>query len=244
MSLREIVDSVERREKTLTVFNPDDGEAVVDDLADYFGDRNLEVRGESTPSGRPREFAVLDVDGVVLSAVELSALRDLVASVPTGLDSEPVEDEAYSEVLQHVSEQTFTSYSTEEMTAATREIEDRAHRVGSGTMHVGFQTLRNLRVQADRYRDLAELGLDLTLYATPDGDVPDVRSADVVVTDAPDVEDHWFVAFDGGDAKRQECALLAEERAPGQFYGFWTYDPDVVERIFDELRGREDLLSA
>lgn len=243
MSLREIVDSVERREKTLTVFNPGSAD-VVEELADYFADRNLEVREETTPSGRPEAFAVLDVDGVVLTAVELASLRELMASVPTGVGTTEIGDRPYSELLQYVTEETFTSYSTEQMLAATREIEDRARRVASGSMHVGFQTLQHLRNQADRYRELDDLGVDLTLYATPNGDVPEVGSADVVVTDADDVAEHWFVAFDGGDATRQECALVAAERSPGQFYGFWTYDPEVVERIFDELDGREDLVSA
>lgn len=46
----------------------------------------------------------------------------------------------------------------------------------------------------------------------------------------------WFVAFDGGADVFQSCALLAEERTPGEFYGFWTYDPALVGRLVTYLR--------
>ena len=46
----------------------------------------------------------------------------------------------------------------------------------------------------------------------------------------------WFVAFDGGESELRTCALLAEEREPGAFYGFWTYDPALVGRLVDYLR--------
>jgi len=47
--------------------------------------------------------------------------------------------------------------------------------------------------------------------------------------------DYWFVVFDGGDNEQEACALLAEERHPGSFYGFWTYDPAMVAELITYL---------
>jgi hypothetical protein len=32
--------------------------------------------------------------------------------------------------------------------------------------------------------------------------------------------------------------LLAEEREPGGFYGFWSYDPETVDDVIDYLTER------
>lgn len=45
----------------------------------------------------------------------------------------------------------------------------------------------------------------------------------------------WCVAFDGAGLDHEKCALLVEERTPGGFYGFWTYDPGTVDYIVDHL---------
>jgi hypothetical protein len=39
------------------------------------------------------------------------------------------------------------------------------------------------------------------------------------------------------DAERdaEKRALLAEERERDQFYGFWTFDEDIVDTILDRL---------
>jgi len=37
-------------------------------------------------------------------------------------------------------------------------------------------------------------------------------------------------------------ALLAEEREPRAFYGFWTYDAATVEWIVDHLRSHYGVL--
>jgi DICT domain-containing protein len=49
----------------------------------------------------------------------------------------------------------------------------------------------------------------------------------------PEIEDTWFVAFDGGRDDRK-CALVAEERDEG-FYGFWSYRPETVDAVIDHL---------
>ncbi|MFC7175670.1 hypothetical protein [Halosegnis marinus] len=39
------------------------------------------------------------------------------------------------------------------------------------------------------------------------------------------------------DTRRDSCALLAVERDPGSYRGFWTYDPERVDEIVLALRG-------
>lgn len=237
MGLGEIVDAVERREKTLTVFNPDPA-GVVDELAEQFADLTTAVRTETTPSGRPADFATLEVDGRVLEAATLGALRDAAAAVPAG-PGEIRDDAGQCALLQYLSEATLSSCDRERLLAAARELEDWARRVGDGTLLVGVQTASNLRERRARYADLAARNLDVRCYATPDGDGALIDGASIDLVDDPDVRDHWFVLFDGVTDDRQCAALLGAERAPGSYDGFWTHDPEVVERVLARVRERE-----
>jgi len=252
MALSDVLESVEQSERTLTVFNPtpsaalpaggdgrdgdqSDGRDVVTELETALADRNVRIESATTPSGRPENFAVLEVDGIVLATVDVAALDGLLDAAPSeGLGFETGD---YDEVLRHLQEATFTSYDRPRMLEATREIEDRAFRVGHGHLRAGFQTLNRLAKQRDRYVELARRGLDVTVYATPNGDRPELPGVDVVIAETAEIRDNWFVAFDGGGQSGQQCALLAEERSDG-FYGCWTYDPDVVEWMSTYLADR------
>lgn len=232
MGLGDIVQTVERREKTLTVLNPHPDDPVVDLLASYFADRAVEIRADATATGRPTDVAVLEQAGSVIAVVSLEKLRRVVeqaSTYATGLD---VDYGPYLELLNHLEEATFTSSSRAQMLATTREIEDRAFRVGSGRLHAGFQDAVNLREERERYAGLAERGLDVSAHIAATDAPPSIPGVSVDVVDDPDVADFWAVAFDGGEADHQQCALVAEERAPGRYYGFWTYDPEIVERTF------------
>lgn len=288
MGFGDVVAAVEDREKSLTVFNPPPETDVVDEVAEYLADYNVAVRAERTESGRPAEFVVLDVDDVVLTAFDLARLQEAIEAVPVA-DGPGVEPGPFDDVLEHLAEATFTSYSHDRMLAASREIEDRALRVGTGRLVAGFQTADTLRGELERYAELARTGLEVTCFAAPaddaseaastddrasespaddrsvatsgddrsaaspadevggDGergapavDLPELDDGTVVLRDDAEVREYWFVAFDGGDAEHQQCALLAEERSPGSFYGFWSYDPDVVERVLRAVPGAED----
>lgn len=261
MSLADVIESVKRSERTLTVFNPvgtdtdradssgnesasNDGEGdepnaadVVEDLRTTLADRNVAVRGQTTESSRPRDFAVLDMDGVVLATVDVESLESMLE--PSGTDSGRLgfDTGEYTDVLRHLQETTFTSFDRSRMLQATREIEDRSFRIGHGELHVGFQTLDRFRDEGQLYQDLADEGLSVTAYAQPGGEVPDVPNVTVKTPDEDEIATHWFVAYDGGGEPSQECALLAEERSDG-YYGCWTYDPDVVDWILTHLRDR------
>jgi DICT domain-containing protein len=109
--------------------------------------------------------------------------------------------------------------------------------MGKGALHSGFQTLSILEPQMDVYTRLAENeGLDVHAYAAPDTDVPS-HDTDLTihVERSDEIRRSWFVVYDGAGIDVNKCALLAEERDPRTFYGFWTYDPDTVDWILDYL---------
>ncbi len=230
MSLTELIAGVEDHEKTLTVFNADD--AATTELRDQFADRNLTVTSETTQSGKPGEFVTLSDDGEVLTATSLDRLRSTLADGETviGLSESP-----YRPLLEYLDETMFTSWSTDRMVAASREIEDRAWRVGDGELYAGFQYLSTLRGELPAYERLGSKNLDVHAYATPDEDPPNHLGFTLHIERAEEIEKSWFVVFDGNGDDANKCALLAEEREPRAFYGFWTYDPSTVDWIIDYL---------
>jgi DICT domain-containing protein len=231
MGLFELIAAVDAEEKTLTVFNPEAGVPAA--LRDHFADRNLTVETAESAAG-PDNYAVLSRDGEFLTAIGVSDVLAPTRGVTPGFGRE-----TYEPVLDELDETMFTSYDRERMVAASKEIEDRAWRSASGELHAGFQTCSRFASQADVYAHLADRGtLDVHVYVHPEGsDGLDLPAGPAVHrTTATEIHDTWFVAYDGDGMDEAKCALLAEERRPGSFYGFWTYDPDRVDAIVDHLR--------
>jgi DICT domain-containing protein len=226
MSLRRLIDRVRSREKTLTVYAPRNA-GVVDAVRDYFASQHVSVEHEPTTDAAPH--AVLSDDGDYLASVGVDALRALAAAEPHAIG----EDAPYRPILEHLDRTTFTSYSREQMTQASREIEDRAWRANGGSLHAGFQRLSNVEAQRDTYETLAASDVDVHVYGEPDVDLGDVP---FTVHGAHDEEiaATWFVVFDGGGDRHQSSALLAKSEGE-HYYGFWTYDADLVEEALSEL---------
>ena len=239
MSLTELIAGVEEHEKTLTAFNADDA---VETLREQFHDRNLTVAAERTPSGRPESFTVLSADGEFVTA---APVEEVIEATDARTDPE-FGDETYRPVLDHLDETMFTSYDIGQMVAASREIEDRAWRIGEGTLHSGFQYLSIFDEQMDVYGRLADREqLNVQTYAYPDAEVPDHDTELTIHVERSDeIERSWFVVCDGAGIDVNKCALLAEERESRAFYGFWTYDPSTVDWIIDHLESTYGLLES
>ena len=240
MSLTELIAGVEDHEKTLTVFNAE--ASVVTELRERFADRNVTVRPETTGSGRPGEFLTLSDGDTVYTATDLDSLLETLEHRERHLGSE-----GRRSVLDHLDETMFTSWSIDRMVAASREIEDRAWRVGSGALHAGFQTLSTLRGELDLYERLGDSDVDVHAYAVPDTEPPERTAFRLHLDRSEEIARSWFVVFDDerGDAAAstsQKCALLAEEREPRRFYGFWTYDDATVDWIVAHLESRYGVL--
>jgi DICT domain-containing protein len=238
MSLSELIAGVEAHEQTLTVFNADASAA--EDLRDRFADRNVRVVRETTGSGRPGEFLTLSDGDGVYTATDIDSFYGSLGERDRVLG----EDDAGG-VLDHMDETLFTSWSIGRMVAASREIEDRAWRVGEGSLYAGFQTLSTLQGELDLYERLGDSAVDVHAYAVPDTDPPAHSTFRLHLDRSEEIARSWFVVFDDGasdDATSQKCALLAEEREPREFYGFWTYDPSTVDYIVDHLETRYGML--
>jgi DICT domain-containing protein len=231
MGLFELIAAIEAEEKTLTVFNPEAG--VPTALREHFADRNLSIERAESDAG-PRNYAVLSRDDDFLAAIDVGDVLGAVSGVTPGFTKE-----SYEPVLDELDETLFTSYDTDRMVAASKEIEDRAWRRAAGELHAGFQTCGRFASQSTVYEHLADRGtLGVHVYAHPEGreDLGALAEPVLHLSSSTEVRDTWFVAYDGGGVDEMKCALLAEERRPASFYGFWTYDPAAVEELVDYLR--------
>ncbi|RDI69631.1 DICT sensory domain-containing protein [Halopelagius longus] len=229
MSLMDLVAGVEGAERTLTVYNPEPG--VVEELRERFADRNLAVVTRTTLGG-PGNFVVLSHRESFVTALDAAEL--LRGDSGARGESAPT---PYRSILDHLDETTFTSYDRRRMLAASREIEDRAWRVGDGSLHAGFQSVEHFERQREVYERLGGRDeLSVHAYVRPSSRVRPVENVRLHLERSAEIRDSWFVAFDGGSEADSRCALLATKRDPGRFYGFWTYDSETVEYVVDHLR--------
>jgi DICT domain-containing protein len=229
--LREFLDEAASSGRTITVFAPQPCESV----ENYFEARNVSVEHEPIPDDGTGGFVVLSVDGEFAGSAAMAAVRHLVS--PTDAELEPGASEAVRATANLLAETTFVAFEKRPLLAASREFEDRAYRVGHGTLRAGFQSGSALESQRDVYATLGtESLLDVHVYGDFDRK-PDVPGVTVHAEEATELGAFWFVAFDGGDDDRQACALLAEEveTDPGTFRGFWSYDAEFVADIDDYL---------
>ena len=232
MTLRQLVGAIRNRERELVVFNAGDADRLRRELAASFETQNVRVTTRRTASGRPTDVAVLSGADSVLEILDVDLLWDFLDHDPSGLG---VADAAYADLLRHLKETTFTSYDTERMLYASREIEDRARRVGRGRIHTGFQRCSVIGDQRAIYTDLAGRGLDVHAYGVPDTTPPELDGIRLHAVDADEIAATWFVVYDGGGDDTQKTALIAEERGDDAFYGAWTYDPGIVDAAVDYL---------
>lgn len=230
MELRDVVDTVRGRRKALTVYAQ--SVDVADELRDYFASQNVAIHYTHCGFEEP-EHVVLSERGEFEIAVSLEAIKALLnddAPTPVG------EDAPYKPVLASLDDTTFSSYDRRQTLYATREVEDRAWRVGVGTLHAGFQTLSTFLEERETYERLARSDLDLHVHGAPDAPEPDIEGVTVHPSNHPDITDTWFAVYDGGPDERQKSALVAEEHADGRFHGVLTYDGDLVDRALAALR--------
>ncbi|QLG27499.1 hypothetical protein HUG10_08010 [Halorarum halophilum] len=234
MSLRDVIDDVEGREKRLTLYDPPT-ESIRTELEEYFASQQVRIEVATTDSNRSG-YAVLTAgdDGRVLAAVDLRRLRGLRVGRPD--DGHP-----FAPIFEHLADTTFTSFDVGQLLAASREMEDRAWRHGVGELHAGFQNAGALRDQTEVYEGLATRDLDVHVYCAPEPSVPPLEGVTVHQEGTAEIRESWFVVYDGGGAPDSACALLAQERDPPderRFYGVWTYDPGTVRSVLDHLTER------
>lgn len=235
MNLRKTIEFIRTLEKELALFNVDSSDPISQELTSFFQTRNVRITTNRTASGAPAEVAVLSTETEVLVIVDLDILRELITHSLASADVIGIVDTEYEAVLGHLKETTFTSYDTEQMLYASREIEDRARRIGQGTIHAGFQQCSLMHPQRSIYTDLARQGLDVHMYGVFDTSPPDIEKGQVHTSETTEIATMWFVIFDGAGDDTQKSALIAEEQDQDTFYGAWTYDTGIVDRVLEYL---------
>ncbi|PCR90158.1 DICT sensory domain-containing protein [Natrinema ejinorense] len=234
-SLRESFETVTRRRKTLEIHT--DEESVATELRHQFDTRNVDVTHQPLGSIDETGFVIIRTDdGEFQGALGIDQFEAILSPdihPPWELD-EP--DHDHAELFRFLENTLFSSYSRRQMIATSREIEERAWRVGRGRLYAGFQRAGALRAQADIYERFGtHESITVAVFLDEQRDVafPDPVT---VITDADsELGAFWFVVFDGGGSDLHQCALVAEERDPGQYYGFWTFEPTIVSELFAYL---------
>ncbi|WP_134672379.1 DICT sensory domain-containing protein [Halorussus marinus] len=233
MTISTIVDDVTGSSQTLTVYDPSDPNAV-SQIADYFEVQNVTVEEAETADG-PEGFAVLHDEGEFLAAADVEELQAAVTLDSGVLDATGFDEIAYPDLIGAVDDKTFTAYGKRRMILASREVEERSWYARGGELHSGFQRLSLLAEQWDLYTRIADRGVDVHVYGEPDWEPPANDSITVHASDDAEIRDAWFVAFESPEPDG-DCALVADEREPNVFCGFWTFDDGVVADVFDHLR--------
>jgi len=244
MSLSEIVQDTGTGEKTLRICNFTGDRSELKGIARYFSSQEVELTVDRTESSLPRDVVFLEADGRLLAA---DPVRDLQAYVEgwersetPGLRTEP------PSVIESMTETRFESYDKRRMIHASRLVEFRGWNVGEGELHAGFQQLSKIDFQRNVYRNLGRSDLDVHVYGADDGGA--VSSAEemglqVHASDADEIVDHWWVAYDGNGDDEDKSLLLAQERGPNEFFGFWSDDSALVDDTIARLETLQDSLT-
>jgi len=244
VSLAEIIGEHESHRKTLTVRNQDAPEPIERMLRRMVEAPDVEVR-DGDPEEEPGNVLVLEGEHGPKFAV--STLEDVAESVLlvnadlyiTGTRS--VDEVDTPEVIAGLAETTFTVADKRKMLLIEicRHVESLAHRHGSGRLHAGFQQLSRIddeRGTRQVYEDLVDVGVDAHVYGIgpPEGNVtPD--GVTVHASDDEEIRRSWFVV--STDCPRyRKAALLAREVGPNEWSGFWTFEPELVDRVDRYLR--------
>lgn len=230
-----LVDEVEAAGRTLTLYNPTAPEDRLELIERYFDVTTVSVRRARTDDGTPTDFAVLHDDERFVAACDVDTLSAAVDPTAAFASTESPRPDAPT-LLSEIDQSTFTEYGKRRMILASRDVEKRGWRVGAPAIHVGFQEFSRLRTQLDLYRRLSDR-LTVHLYGDPDWE-PSLDGVVLHGYSTPEIRDHWFVVYESPEATDQpgSCAILAEEREPNVYAGFWTGRRPLADRVLDRLR--------
>ncbi|QZA89247.1 hypothetical protein K0C01_03620 [Salinarchaeum sp. IM2453] len=227
MGLADIVDTVRERSATLRVYNTEE-QSMIEELRGHLADRNIEIITERTTTGRPNNTAVLEHPDRSPSAYPVPELLEMLQA----------EREMASRLSRHIDERSFPARDTQEMVHMSREIEDRAMRIGEGTLHAGFQYVSSFKDQQETYESLANQSMDVNIYAVPDEDPPESEQITLHLETTDEIEQTWFVVYDGGGDPLQQCALIAIAEDNDTYKGVLTYEPSIIEQSINHLNDK------
>jgi len=220
---------VQDHDRQFTVYGRDEEM----DIETQFAPCRVTVIERDLPPHGPDPFVVIEEDGEFAGAISLSEVRELLTPPFTRPD-EHIKDDislGYRILFAVLDETVFTAMDRGQLLAVSREIEERAFRVGAGTLRVSFQTLSTFASQVDIYRHLAtETDLDIHIYCEADRTPPAIPGITYHDYATDSHSQYWVLAFDGGPDTSHPCGLVAREDHD-TYAGFWTDDTALVSDI-------------
>lgn len=227
MTFASLIDEVRERNRTVTVYRRGDPTEIETWLANH----GVAVESRPLPVGGPDAFMEIKTDGETVGIIAVDAVEQLLTPPIRRPGDRHDISEGYRVLFEMLERTVFSGMTRRELLAVSREIEDRAFRVGDGTLRVSFQTLSTFRSQLDVYRALGtETSLDIHVYGVGDWTPPSIPGVTYHADGTARVDPYWVLAYDGGPAATQACGLVAEERGD-EYTGFWANDFATVEHI-------------
>lgn len=227
MTFTSLIDEVRERNRAVVVYRRGDPPEIETWLANH----GVPVESRPLPIGGPDPFMEIKTGGEVVGIIGVDAVEQLLIPPVRRPGDRTDVSEGYRVLFELLEQTVFSGMTRRELLAVSREIEDRAFRVGEGTLRVSFQTLSTFRSQLDVYRTLGtETSLDIHVYGVGDWTPPPISGVTYHAEGTTRVDPYWVLAYDGGPHATQACGLVAEERAD-EYTGFWANDAATVERI-------------
>ena len=229
--INELIAELRNREHQFTIYRRGDQPEIEVWLADH----GVAVESRSLPPGGPEPFVEIKTDGEVVGVIGIEAVEGLLEPpISRPGDRDDISD-GYRVLFDVFEKMVLSGMNRRELLAVSREIEDRAYRVGEGTLRVNFQTLSTFRSQTEVYRTLTtETDLDIHIHGLDDWTPPTITGITYHIDEAERFEPYWALAYDGGPTDSQACGLVAQEHS-NDYTGFWTNDPALVEEIATAL---------
>jgi len=237
--IREFLDEVSCQDVSLVTINRTQPKPAQELLADAFSTQSVDLVERTLPQAADDIVALRR--GGQISAV--SSLRELMHSfLLVNVDRFRTGTEGFADdipdVLEGMDETLFDlrgypSSNKEKLLLVliSRHIERLAYEAGAGTLRSTFQRLSRLEDELGTkkvYERLAGRSVDVHVYGIPDG-VPEGLDVAVHRGTTPEYRNTWCVVFRPPDG--DGAALVAHQRESNRWRGFWTYDPDTVERV-------------
>jgi hypothetical protein len=250
VSLSRFVDAADPRERTLLLVNWEAPRPLRSMLEGMFADQPIRV-DESEVADEERDVVYLVEEGEVVAASPLDALKEsilLVNSDTYMTGSGGLDDLTVPDVVDALADARFRLRGYPEsndekllLIVISRYIERLGLDREGGRHRASFQRLS--RIDDERgtrcvYERLADSGTDTHVYGMPDWTPPPEVDLTMHGGWSADFRDVWFVVSVPEDDDGRHAALVAVEREPRRWDGFWTYDPERVTEINDHIARR------
>lgn len=251
VSLERFLGEPDAPSRSLIVANRTEPEPFRQMIENLFTGQNIEVAEELVDEYDDDTVLLLE-DGDVIATSPLKELSDSILMVNSDLfitGTRTLEDTAVPAVLDGLADHPFTlrgypESNTEKLLLIliSRHIERLAYESGEGTIRSSFQRLSRVRDERGTrrvYEQIAQTDVDVHLYGQPDWrpqpDFPITMHGGY----KPDFKESWFVVYNPPPEKADsfdQAALLAIEKEPPKWDGFWTYDADLIEDVARYIR--------